>query len=167
MTKRTACVIALLLSNFFLLVHAVVPHHCHEGSGVCVLFTSHYECCGKNEDKDRYGYRVEGECPSDGKHKHEYGHERGDECNGGATSEKCCSVIDDVYTLSERIEEKSCFPHTVNGSRHWVQVLSSDMLTDQNFVDKTPVRFRCKPYIVLLYTGNFPPSFGLRAPPAC
>lgn len=153
-SKRRACFISLLLAHFILLAHAVIPHHHHEVSGVC-LFNAHY-CDCKEDEHIRFG---ECECSDEHGCTHNM--------DGDSSSEMCCSVVDDAYTLSENATKGGCAVHPKCSCGHRNDLMISMTLNIRDFVDRSLLYFRHKPYIALLFSGNIPSSLGLRGPPAC
>jgi hypothetical protein len=136
--KKAISLSFLLLANIVMLAHAVVPHHYHENTGVCVM--SH--CRDSNEA-----------------HRHENNHSQKHEHGGNALSDEC-SVDIHVFTKNDN---NNCCLHSYCDCEQILYTLILDRVSISNFDIKIP--FQHKPYLLSYHTEYISQSLGLRAPP--
>ena len=149
MSRNPACLIALLFANIILLVHAAVPHHYHEDTGVC--FVLH---CLDSEEA----------------HTHDHYHDWHTHQHDGNSSADMC-YIDKVYTTVGSAIKTACKMdfclHTDCDCEDVLPTLILEYLSIEDFVDGTEKPFQLKPYFSSYHTEYFVVSLGLRAPPVC
>ena len=142
--KKTVALSLLMLANIFLLAHAVLPHHHHDDGGICFVNAHHRDCDDEHHDTPTHQHEQEGNLAG-----------------------KCC-YIDVFFIPAHNLTLKStCHIHSHCDCDHVLEATTPNTINIQDFVDKTLIDFRHKPFLVAYHTGYISQSLGLRAPPAC
>ena len=144
MSKKGACITVLLFANLVLLAHAVVPHHHHAKTGICLL-DSH---CEDHSEADNHASPTS-------------------EQDETPFSEECCLLNNNVYILVHNPIKNVCRTHVNCDCEKDSYTLASNTFDIQDFVDNVGIHFRQKPYVPLFYSEYTSQSMGLRAPPVC
>ena len=144
MSKKTVCVIALLIANLLLLAHGAISHHHHEDATICFFL--------HNDNRDEQNHR----------------HHDSQNCEHeeAPSSDKCC-IIDIVYRPSDDNLTSVCRLHADCYCVQDIYALISDGFNISDIVDNAKPYFRRKPDAPLFYLGFISQSSGLRAPPVC
>ena len=133
----------MLLANIVLLVHAIVPHHRHEKTGVCFDISHHNSC---NETHH---------CNSE-PHEHE----------NNPISNKC--FIDNVFPPEQNNIKIACHVHKkCDCVKLLLYTLIPNNLNIRDIVNDNTVFFRQNPCVLIFHTEFISHSTGFRAPPAC
>jgi hypothetical protein len=136
--KKAISLSFVLLANLVMLAHAAVPHHYHEGTGVCVLL----HCRDSNEA-----------------HKHEEHHSHNHEHEGNVLSDECfLGILSFVKN-----ENNGCCSYTDCDCEQILCTLILDRINVSDFDKKIPPLH--KPYTISYHTEYASQSLGLRAPP--
>ncbi|MDR0333423.1 MAG: hypothetical protein LBI15_08135 [Dysgonamonadaceae bacterium] len=136
--KRAISLSFLLLANIVMLAHAVVPHHYHENTGVCILL----HCRDSNEA-----------------HRHENHHSQNHEHKGNTLSDECDI---DIHAFAKS-ENNDCCSYINCDCEQILYTLILDRVSISSFDTKIP--FQHKPYLISYHTKYVSQSLGLRAPP--
>jgi len=142
MLKKAICFIALFLANFVLLLHAAVPHHYHEQTGVCFAF----HCKDSKEA-----------------HIHEHSNLDTHQHEGNTSSDEC--RIDGVYTITDKNIKADYCLHVKCNCEYVLYTLILNNLDIQDFIDSIKIPFQPKPYLLSYHIDYIVQSLGLRAPP--
>ena len=142
--KKTIAITFLLLANFIILVHAVVPHHHHYDENI---FHHNSDCC----ETDRFSLACE-----------EESHNHNDD-----SQKDTCMLQDLLSKLVINTKEKESLAHVVESD------IQNYYIADLFIVDSNieqPMKetvSEYKPYRLQLPSNEVLSSPSLRAPPCC
>ena len=144
MLKRIVCFTVLWLSNIILLLHAAVPHHYHEDTGIC--FVSH---CKDSKETHRHE-----NCDLQN-HRHEGNHSQ-DVCN-----------VENAYFRANDNTKCECCPYVNCKCEQWQYELIDNYFDAQYFDYSVETALQPELYSFFFHSEYISQSLGLRAPPAC
>ena len=144
MLKKEIYFVILMFAYITLLVHAAVPHHYHEDTGIC--FASH---CKDSKEAHRH------EETDSQPHQHE----------GNPTPDRCS--VDNVYLPADNNTKNACCSPIKCDCGKIIYTLINSSLNTLDFIDSTKLYIKPALYHLLYHTEFISQSLGLRAPPVC
>lgn len=147
--KKIIALICLFLANFVILVHAIIPHHHHDGAPVSICYISD---------------------PEIHKHYHEHLHHTtdSDEHDHSKKPNEDC-LLSGLYLSPDQNKQmhlSSVDTDLVNSPSH-LSFFTITPICNPEIKDYGNLPFRKKPYLLSSYNYFTTHSSGLRAPPVC
>lgn len=141
--KKALALFLMIVANFILLAHAVIPHH-HHDEVACFTFPI----------EEHHGHECE---------HHDTGNKHDDDCDGD-----CCLLNDLLAIIPDGYKHDDLIFSILKDDHASSDILVNVYLSIQSKpLNKAAKTMRYRPYLAKLLPSAAGHGIGLRAPPSC